>query len=263
MILNLRGKNTEIYPLICLMDCLFVGQNIIELTSVDSTNSYLTKLTLDDFIPEGTVVIANQQLEGRGQRGNSWLSEPNKSLIVSILLLPKIELKRQFLFNKFIALSVCQVLSHYGLCAKIKWPNDILINDKKISGVLIENTIRFNKIEKSIVGIGINVSNNLESISNATSLEMSLEKTPSIDELLPLLCEKIEKNYLLFKQDSTLINELYHKNLYKIGEEQMFVKDEYSFSGIIKFVNESGQLVVEINGKNELYNWGDLRFNLF
>jgi hypothetical protein len=56
---------------------------------------------------------------------------------------------------------------------------------------------------------------------------------------------------------------LYHKNLYKIGEEQMFVKDEYSFSGIIKFVNESGQLVVEINGKNELYNWGDLRFNLF
>ena len=244
------------------MDCLFVGQNIIELTSVDSTNSYLAKLTLDDFIPEGTVVITNQQLKGRGQRGNSWLSEPNKSLIISVLLLPKIELKKQFLFNKFIALSVCQAISHYGLCAKIKWPNDILINNKKISGILIENTTRSNKIEKSIVGIGINVSNSLESIPNATSLEMSLENTPSIAELLALICEKIEKNYLLFKQDSILINELYHKNLYKIGKEQIFVKDEHSFSGIIKCVNEFGQLVVDVDGKTEFYNMGDIGFTI-
>jgi len=137
-----------------------------------------------------------------------------------------------------------------------------LINNKKISGILIENTTRSNKIEKSIVGIGINVSNSLESIPNATSLEMSLENTPSIAELLALICEKIEKNYLLFKQDSILINELYHKNLYKIGKEQIFVKDEHSFSGIIKCVNEFGQLVVDVDGKTEFYNMGDIGFTI-
>jgi BirA family biotin operon repressor/biotin-[acetyl-CoA-carboxylase] ligase len=242
------------------MDCLFVGQNIIELTSVDSTNSYLTKLTLDNFLPEGTVVITNQQLEGRGQRGNSWFSESNKSLIVSVLLLPKIDLKRQFLFNKFIALSVCQAINHYGLSAKIKWPNDIFVRDKKLSGILVENTVRSNIIDKSIVGIGVNVNNNLKAISNATSLELCLKNPPSINELLVVLCEKIEKNYFLFKQDSALINQLYHENLYMKEQLQMFVKGEESFSGVIKFVNESGQLVVDVDGQQEFYNMGDIKF---
>ena len=75
-----------------------------------------------------------------------------------------------------------------------------------------------------------------------------------------MLCEKIEKNYFLFKQDSALINQLYHENLYMKEQLQMFVKGEESFSGVIKFVNESGQLVVDVDGQQEFYNMGDIKF---
>jgi len=86
----LRGKNTEIYPLICLMDCLFVGQNIIELSSVDSTNNYLIDLSQNTSLAEGTIVMAKEQTAGRGQRNNIWSSESGKSLCISLLLKPKL-----------------------------------------------------------------------------------------------------------------------------------------------------------------------------
>ena len=121
------------------MYSLFLGQKIIELSSVDSTNNYLIDLSQNISLVEGTVVIANEQTAGKGQRNNSWSSETGKSLCISILLMPKLDVNQQFLFNKFIALSLCQALNNYSLTAKIKWPNDILIGSKKVAGILIEN----------------------------------------------------------------------------------------------------------------------------
>ncbi len=242
------------------MDCLFVGQNIIALSSVDSTNNYLINLSQNVNLVEGTVVVANQQTAGKGQRTNNWHSESGKSLCVSILLTPKLDVNCQFTFNKFIALSLCQALQTYGISAKIKWPNDIFIDFKKVAGILIENTIRANKIDKSVVGIGVNVNNSLNSIPQATSLEQCLEITPSLSELLEVICEKIEKNYLIFKKQPFLVNELYHKNLFKIGEVQLFSRNNKSFEGIIQSVNENGQLVVEVNGHAEFYSMGEVKF---
>ena len=97
------------------MDCLFVGQHIIELSSVDSTNNYLIDLSQNISLLEGTVVVANEQTAGKGQRNNRWSSEHSKSLCISILLRPKLDVSQQFLFNKFIALSLCQALNNYSL----------------------------------------------------------------------------------------------------------------------------------------------------
>ena len=122
-------KNTEIYPLICLMDCLFVGQHIIELTSVDPTNNYLIDLSQKLSLVEGTVVVTKEQTAGKGQRNNRWSSEVGKSLCISVLLKPKLDVSQQFLFNMFIALSNAKLL--IIILYKIKWPNDILIDSKK------------------------------------------------------------------------------------------------------------------------------------
>ena len=84
------------------MDSLFVGQNIIELSSVDSTNNYLIDLSQNTSLLEGTVVVANEQTAGKGQRNNRWYSEAGKSLCMSVLLSPKLDVSQQFLFNKFI-----------------------------------------------------------------------------------------------------------------------------------------------------------------
>ena len=119
------------------MDCLFVGQHIIELSSVDSTNNYLIDLSQKISLLEGTVVIAKEQTAGKGQRNNRWSSEAGKSLCISILLKPKLDVSQQFLFNKFIALSLCQALNNYSFTTKIKWPNDILIDSKKVAGIFV------------------------------------------------------------------------------------------------------------------------------
>ena len=155
------------------MDCLFVGQRIIELSSVDSTNNYLIDLSQRTSLVEGTIVIAKKQTAGRGQRNNIWSSESDKSLCISLLLKPKLDITQQFLFNKFIALSLCQALNKYSLTTKIKWPNDILIDRKKVAGILIENSIRAGKIEKSVVGIGVNI-NNKNNPVNSTIIRVNL-----------------------------------------------------------------------------------------
>ena len=256
----LRGKNTEIYPLICLMDCLFVGQNIIELSSVDSTNNYLIDLSQNTSLVEGTIVMAKEQTAGRGQRNNFWSSESGKSLCISLLLKPKLDISQQFLFNKFIAVSLCQALNNYSLITKIKWPNDILINRKKVAGILIENSIRAGKIEKSVVGIGININNNIGHLPKATSIAEHVKTIPSIPHLLELICKKIEKNYFLMKQKPLKINVLYHQNFFQKGQVQKFSMNGESFDGIINSVNENGQLILEINGRFESYNLGEIKF---
>lgn len=242
------------------MDCLFVGQHIIELSSIDSTNNYLIDLSQNISLDEGTVVVAKEQTAGKGQRNNRWSSEVGKSLCISILLKPKLDISQQYLFNKFIALSLCQALNNYSLKTKIKWPNDILIDGKKVAGILVENSIQGSKIEKSVVGIGVNINNNISQLTSATSLAKCLNIIPSISELLELICKNIEKNYFLLRQKPSIIIELYHQNLFKKGEVQKFSKNGKSFNGIIHSVNKNGQLLVEVNGRLQFYNMGEIKF---
>ena len=129
-----------------------------------------------------------------------------------------------------------------------------------MAGILIENSIRGSKIEKSIVGIGVNINNNISQLPSATSLADSLNTIPTVSELLELICKNIEKNYFLLKQKPSMINELYHQNLFQKGGVQKFSKNGESFDGIINSVNDNGQLLVEVNGRLEFYNIGEIKF---
>ena len=245
------------------MNTLFIGQNLISLKSVDSTNTFLLNLSNNEKIVEGTVVYAENQTKGRGQRNNLWISEDNKSLCLSILFYPKIDLSHQFTFNKCIALALVSSLNVLRVKSFIKWPNDIFVNDKKIAGVLIENSIREKKLQKSIVGIGINANNNCSEIESATSLKEVLNADIGMKKILLTLCQELEKYYLLFKNDKKQIQDLYHSYLYKKDCLVNFTKEGNQFSAIIKEVDDFGQLILIEKGEEKAYSVGELSFNLF
>lgn len=166
------------------MRTLFIGQNIIHLKSVDSTNSYASELLRQNSIPEGSLIYTFEQTNGRGQRGNVWESEPNKNISLSLVLYPTfLNADKQYLITKITALAVADLMAEIlepeekkGRI-KIKWPNDIYINDKKIGGILIENTLRDNTIQSTILGIGININQTIfKTTKNSTSAALIANK---------------------------------------------------------------------------------------
>ena len=146
-----------------------------------------------------SVIAAYEQTAGRGQRENIWLSEPGKNLTASIVLkhdgtiLSRVSADNQFIISEMISKAVVGLLADYGVVARIKWPNDIYVGDKKICGILIEHTLRGSSIINSIIGVGLNVNQTEfdESLPNPTSLaaESNLENF-DLNELLVRLIDK-------------------------------------------------------------------------
>ena len=133
---------------------LFIGRNLITLKEVDSTNTFL-KDALSKSTPllDGSVIMADRQLAGRGQSGNSWISEAGKNLTFSVLLNPVfLAIERQFDLNMAVSLALNDFFNKYKIqAATIKWPNDSYINNKKVAGILIENILQGNKIKHEAI----------------------------------------------------------------------------------------------------------------
>jgi BirA family transcriptional regulator, biotin operon repressor / biotin---[acetyl-CoA-carboxylase] ligase len=245
------------------METMFVGQLLFSLNEVDSTNDFLLNKLKSESLAEGTIVVAKQQTKGKGQRGKSWLSDSNESLLLSLLLFPKCSIQKQFFLNKAIAVSICQALSTFGVNAKIKWPNDIYVENKKVSGVLIENAIHSNQLKHSVVGVGINV-NQLsfpQNLPNPTSMRLCLNKQVDRTLLLEVVCSFMEKNYLLFKNNSfTQIDDQYHSLLYKHFEYTSFKIENKLVDLKVLGVSASGLL--ELEGKEGLkaFSMGEITF---
>lgn len=126
------------------------------LEEVDSTNSYVAVHASE--LEDMTMVIANTQTAGRGQRGNSWESAPGCNLTFTLFCRPKgVAPARQFSISEAVALAVADTLAAYGIGAMVKWPNDVYVGDRKIAGILIEHSLQGNGIEHSRIGIGLNV----------------------------------------------------------------------------------------------------------
>src|ERR1043165_9220886 len=144
------------------MSTLFIGQNKVFLPETHSTNSYAIELLKNVNAIEGTVVYTHKQTQGKGQRGNSWIAEPQRNTTLSLILRPVfLNSKNTFYLSKITALALHDLLTEIldvgQFDIKIKWPNDILVNSKKIAGVLIENSILNEHLQWSVIGIGINV----------------------------------------------------------------------------------------------------------
>lgn len=245
---------------------LFVGQNVVTLKRVDSTNNYLKKeLTNSTPLPEGTVILAEEQFAGRGQVNNTWNSEPGKNLTFSLLLSPTfLSPDKQFLLNQSICIAINDALFEIiGEDVKIKWPNDIYFKDDKMGGILIENVLRGNVWKYAVIGIGLNINQISfpDNIKNVTSLKKILHQDYDINALLNDLCKSIEQRYLQLRAGKfNLIEELYLKSLYKLNESYRFRADGDEVDGIITGIGKNGFLEVLVNGKLRKYNFKEIAF---
>lgn len=245
---------------------LFVGQNLITLNEIDSTNTFL-KDAVSKSTPllDGTVIMAEKQFAGRGQAENSWQAEPGKNLTFSILLNPGfLSVDKQFELNKAISIALNDVLiKYFPSNAFIKWPNDLYIRNKKIGGMLIENIVQGNKIKHAIIGIGLNVNqeNFPANLKNVTSLKQELHLDYDLIGLLGEICSSVEARYLQLKAGYfKKINDEYLNQLYLKDQWASFKFDGMIQSGKIVGITDIGQLILETEGETMVFNNKEIEF---
>lgn len=243
------------------METLFIGKNLLFLTQVESTNSYAMEMLRNVNMIDGTVIHTDNQTKGRGQRGAVWHSEIGANVTASIVLkLQFLNAEKAFYLSKISALAVYDVMteilpgSQYDI--KIKWPNDILVNKKKIAGILIENTYQNSAIAYSVIGVGLNVNQTEFGDANfsATSLKTLLNKDLEKISVLELLCRKLEKWYFKLKENKLPeIDEEYFKRLFGLNEQLSFLdKNGNTFLVEIQEIRLDGKLGLLISSSQEM-----------
>lgn len=225
--------------------------NIIKLDAIPSTNSFLKEMCANQLLENFTVVVAENQTEGKGQRGNVWNTESSKNLTFSVLIKNFSVAKfNPFILNIITPVSVFQVLNSYDLRKlKIKWPNDILAENKKIGGILIENIFKSQDEIDVIIGIGLNVNQTkFENLPNASSLILLLGKDLNKDKLLHQIVLQIENNYQKLRQfGEEFFWNFYNEKLFRKDVPSVFEKNDSSrFQGIIQNVSAEGKLVIQL-----------------
>lgn len=246
---------------------LFIGQNLVKLSSVASTNNYLKEcLSNSEPLLEGAVILADEQFAGRGQIENTWHSEPGKNLTFSLLLQPNfLPIGQQFDLNKVVSLAIIDTLKpHFGDLVSIKWPNDILVETKKIAGVLIENSVQGSRWKHAVVGIGLNVNQTTfpaELGSRATSIKTILHTDCDLNKLLADLCKALEVRYLQLRSGKfEQLHREYLQHLFKFGQQSYFKVAEQVFEAQITGVGAGGLLELRTTEGMQTFGFKEIAF---
>lgn len=240
----------------------FLPAQIHVFDSLPSTNDYLKSIcSTTENTPEGTVIWALEQTAGRGQHQNQWRSETGKNLTLSILLKPaSLKAIEAFRLSKTIAVAVLDTVHHFiQKKVSIKWPNDIYVDQSKIAGILIENSIQGELVKQSIIGIGLNVnqesflSENLPtSILNCSGQEFPLQ------EVTNHLLAKISKRYLELQLGNfKTVDSNYFQHLYKVHETHVFFIDGKKETCTIKGIHADGTIELIVNNQIKTYLHGE------
>jgi BirA family transcriptional regulator, biotin operon repressor / biotin---[acetyl-CoA-carboxylase] ligase len=239
----------------------------VYLPECHSTNSEADKLLKAGDFFEGTVVITSNQFAGKGQRGNTWQSDPHQNITVSIILKPNfLEVKDQFFLNIISSLAISDLLLDRHGDISVKWPNDILAGTKKIAGILIENTLKGNIIHSSVVGMGININQQNFMGVKATSLFIETAKNYTLDVLFNSLFQKFENRYLQLKNNNLeVLKAEYESRLFGLGKELSFIDLRKSssmmkFNGVIKGIDENGRMIVTHSAGAEYFQFKEVSF---
>tara|TARA_B100000767_G_scaffold112802_1_gene107701 strand:- start:220 stop:969 length:750 start_codon:yes stop_codon:yes gene_type:complete len=245
--------------------------NVIKLSAIDSTNDYLKTNFLDKTKNDIHVVYTFNQTKGRGQRGNTWNSEPEKNLAFSIAFFPnKFKVENHFTINIIFSLFILNTLKSLQIPdIKIKWPNDIMSGNKKICGILNELKIKGSKIEKIIIGFGLNINQeNFENLPGASSLKLIKQIDYNLNEMTMLFVQNLKKyNYLDFLINPKSNNNIevffskYKKNLFGVNKLYRF-KDcnNITFLGKIISVNMEGIIKIKKDdGDLGFYNFHEIK----
>lgn len=238
-------SNTLSAELICSgLDTRIIGRNILYYPSVTSTNE-IAKKEAGRGVEEGTVVIADEQTAGRGRLKRNWLT-PAGNIALSVILYPEEQILPSLIMMTSLAVSH-SIKAITGLETQIKWPNDVLINAKKVCGILIESDIRNEKINYVIIGIGINVNTGKDVLSGvqfpATSLNIESGKEISRLYIIRELIKAMDNLYGIITSGGSVFNE-WRDRLITLGKEVRVTSGKEIIEGIAESVEVDGSLLV-------------------
>lgn len=244
----------------------FVGKVRLDFDALPSTNTFAIELLSKQKPPEGTTIVARYQSAGRGQLSKSWESEPGQNIILSVILYPDFLFPSEhILLNQTIALGVHDFISSFVKeNVKIKWPNDIMVGDKKIAGILLQNSLQGESIQYCVVGIGININQTeFHTAERPTSAALETERRYDLEELILQLCYFLEKRYIRLREKQfEQINADYHRQLYRRDEWKDYCKttDEQVFSARLLGITTEGKLMLQTAGELLVFNLHEIRF---
>lgn len=245
---------------------------IIWLDSVDSTNAEAIRRA--DKLDNLSVISAREQTAGKGQRGNSWHSAPGSNLTFSILLKEgdgrfSLDAASQFLITEAVTLALTDYLVSRGIEARIKWPNDIYVSDRKICGVLIENLLGGNRLKRSVIGIGLNLNQTgfPENLPNPTSMKLQTGKDYDTDEEIKVFmdCFLQYSSFLTGNADHGKMHGEYLDRMYLRNVPHRFSdpKTGEEFICTIKGTTAVGELLAEMqDGSEKTFGFKDISYIL-
>lgn len=228
----------------------WLGREFYSCETVDSTNNWARRLA-EEGAAHGTVVAANAQTAGKGRRGRSWLTPAGSTIAMTLLLRPDMPPERASMLTLVEGLSVAQSLQElYGLQAKIKWPNDVVVSGKKVCGILTEMNTQVDYINYIVIGVGINT--NLSEFpeelkDKATSLSLELHKEVKRAPIIGKSLEKFEENYEIFRKtwDLSGLTEQYNEILINRDASVKVLEPGHEYMGTARGIDHLGQLLVE------------------
>jgi BirA family biotin operon repressor/biotin-[acetyl-CoA-carboxylase] ligase len=255
---------SEIKP---ILKTKWIGKTIHHFHTLDSTNSKAYQLALDGA-EEGEVVVAESQEKGRGRLGRQWFSPPFLNLYLSVILRPKIPPHQASLITLMAAIATADAIQKFsGFLPLIKWPNDILLRNRKVAGLLNEINSEMDRIHFVILGIGINLNMDEKMFSKeirtvATSLKREMRQTISRKAFLQSLLQELEKWYTIFmKQGSAVILKAWRDRAHLKGRRVKVTSFGETLSGIAVDVDSDGALILETaDGKRKRVVAGDIEY---
>lgn len=206
----------------------------------------------------GLLILANAQLSGKGQRGKKWVAAAGESLLMSLILRPDLTLQQQTQFMTAVAVSIAKVCEQHltKVRVEIKWPNDIIIADKKAGGILIENVIRGSSWEWSVIGIGLNIQQKTfpEDLPYATSLALHGAHVLELKALAIEICEEI---VAALASDFDFLDE-FNRRLYQLHARQLFRENGQELWGLLEGMSATGLLEILLeNGRRRCLVHGE------
>ncbi len=243
-----------------------IGSRIIDLTETRSTNTVGLELIQSGKAEDGLVITASVQNEGRGQHGSKWQSDPGANLLASVILnLIDFPAQLHFHLNRMVSVACCECVNEItGLKATIKWPNDMMIADQKIAGILVENSIRGGSITWSVVGVGINLNQSkFEPFPiPVTSVQLLRSIRTDRSDALQVLLKKLDHWYRIFRlKKYDVIRSAYSNNLYRYHEYSKFSDKDGTFEGMITDVLEDGRILITDKEKRKrIYSNKEIEF---
>jgi len=234
-----------------------IQPTIIHLPETGSTNNYAVELLTNERPAEGFVVATSYQTKGKGTDTNTWESEKDKNLTFSIILYPAFAADQQFILNKAISLGIYNFLKSElpESTVSIKWPNDIYIGDKKVCGILIQNSIIGYQFDYVVAGIGLNVNQEIfrSDAPNPVSLKMITKKEYNLDEVLGKLLKSVFEKYSLVQQNQgKLIEKEYYQAMYRLMEWHRYIINNTEITARITGTSPYGQLLLQTQTLEEL-----------